>query len=61
MVKILNCYLYAKKKVMTLCLKVQFFLAIPVYELITAQITRYMVDVSSSFIIVPTEFYYYFC
>ena len=31
MVKILNCYLYAKK-VMALCLRVQFFLAIPAYH-----------------------------
>ena len=31
MVKILNCYLYAKK-VMALCLSVQFFLANPVYS-----------------------------
>ena len=30
MVKILNCYLYAKK-IMALCLRVQLFLAIPVY------------------------------
>ena len=32
MVKILNCYLYAKK-VMTLCLRVQLFLADPVFEI----------------------------
>ena len=30
MEKILNCYLNAKKKVMALCLRVQFFLANPV-------------------------------
>ena len=30
MVKTLNCYLYAKKKVMALCLRVQFFLVTPV-------------------------------
>ena len=32
MVKTLNCYLYAKR-VMALCLRVQFFLAIPIYSL----------------------------
>ena len=31
MVKILNCYLYAKKKVLAICRRVQFFLANPVY------------------------------
>ena len=37
MVKILNCYLYAKK-VMALCLRVQFFLANPVI-VITSLVT----------------------
>ena len=32
MVKILNCYLFAKK-VMALCLREQFFLANPVYSI----------------------------
>ena len=39
MVKILNCYLYAKK-VMALCLNVQFFLANPVLHILMRVLKR---------------------
>ena len=45
MVKILNCYLYAKK-VMALCLGVQFFLANPVYQIFITIISAEMTFVA---------------